>query len=214
MPVKHPHDDGSPIYKDFVRNATAIMVSASEKPRHFIGKRILRIRLGSHTYNRSTGPHATHTINPLARSSAVHRLSPCACCRRGCSDFAQPSQSGRLNNCIRLSYQHGTVPTSAGRCFTMSVVARCAQRLGPDAPFCPSRLRRWAPLSRWVTEAHFNALGIRSQREAIAWSEILKAICRLNPGADVCRSALKYRVDGCTIEKPTEYSIDAVWRAC
>ncbi len=229
MPVKGIRTTmGSPILKDFVPTADAIMVERLRRAGAiFIGKtNTPEFGLGSHTYNAVYG--ATRNAYDQSRSaggssggaavSLALRMLPVA----DGSDYGGSLRNpAGWNNVFGFRTSFGLVPTDApdGWLPSMSVagpmarnVSDLAMLLSVQAGF-DSRM----PLSAAGEGSVFQRrLETDVKGKRIAWSGDLRGYLPFEPGVlDVCKSALRvFESMGCIVEEAQpDYSIDAVWRA-
>jgi amidase len=229
MPVKGIRMTmGSPILKDFVPVADAIMVERLRKAGAiFIGKtNTPEFGLGSHTYNPVYG--VTRNAYDQSRSaggssggaavSLALRMLPVA----DGSDYGGSLRNpAGWNNVFGFRTSYGLVPTNAPDEWlpSMGVVGPMARNV-PDLAMLLAVQAGYdarAPLSMPGDGGVFQqrlATDLKGKR--IAWSGDWRGYLPFEPGVlEVCKGALKVFASlGCTVEEAQpDYSIDAVWRA-
>jgi amidase len=219
---------GSPILKNFVPTADAIMVERLRKAGAiFIGKtNTPEFGLGSHTYNSVYG--ATRNAYDQSRSaggssggaavSLALRMLPVA----DGSDYGGSLRNpAGWNNVFGFRTSFGLVPTNAadGWLPSMSVAGPMARNVSDLAMLLSVQAGYDArmPLSAAGEGSVFQRrLESDVKGKRIAWSGDFRGYLPFEPGVlDVCRSALKiFESMGCIVEEAQpDYSIDAVWRA-
>jgi len=229
MPVKGIRMTmGSPILKDFIPDADAIMVERLRKAGAvFIGKtNTPEFGLGSHTYNPVYG--ITRNAYDQSRSAGgssggaavalALRMLPVA----DGSDYGGSLRNpAGWNNVFGFRTSFGLVPTEAldGWLPSMGVVGPMARNV-PDLAMLLSIQAGYdarAPLSMSGDGGVFQRrLEADPKGKRIAWSGDFRGYLPFEPGVlEVCKSALKvFESLGCIVEEAQpDYSIDAVWRA-
>ncbi|GAC1457596.1 MAG: amidase [Steroidobacteraceae bacterium] len=219
---------GSPILKDFVPPADAIMVERLRSAGAiFIGKtNTPEFGLGSHTYNPVYG--TTRNAYDQSRSAGgssggaavalALRMLPVA----DGSDYGGSLRNpAGWNNVFGFRTSYGLVPTEAldGWLPSMGVagpmartVADLAMLLSVQAGY-DARVPLSMPGDGGVFQQRL-ATDLKGKR--IAWSGDFRGYLPFEPGVlEVCKGALKvFESLGCTVEEAQpDYPLDAVWRA-
>jgi amidase len=219
---------GSPILKDFIPDADAIMVERLRKAGAiFIGKtNTPEFGLGSHTYNPVYG--VTRNAYDQSRSAGgssggaavalALRMLPVA----DGSDYGGSLRNpAGWNNVFGFRTSYGLVPTGALDAWlpSMGVLGPMARNV-PDLAILLSVQAGYdarAPLSMSGDGSAFERrLETDLKGKRIAWSGDFRGYLPFEPGVlEVCKSALRvFESMGCSVEEAQpDYSIDAVWRA-